>query len=123
MATMDAIQFGKTRQELVSAIASFVEQYVKDAGVEVIRHHCGLAGTVQPHTLQGHDMACEFVLRDPEIPDHTQFVGIRIRHVNWQPVITIWGDRSAMEDFTCASLTEAVKNKLMDCIDKTITQA
>lgn len=117
------IQFAKIRYRLQDEIIKFVEAYVKEAEVDVIEAVHSCAGVCLPQTLEGHDLSFEYHLQDPKIPQHTEIIGIRIRHENWQPKITVWGRKSMMESFLCDSLTDAVKNKIMDCIDQTITQA
>jgi len=117
------IEFSKKRRRLQDEIIAFVQDYLKEAGVDTIGESHMCAGVCHPHTLEGHDLAFEYRMRDPKVPEHTEVVGIRIRHENWQPKITVWGRRSMMESFLCDRLTEEVKNKIMDCIDKTITQA
>jgi hypothetical protein len=116
------IAFAKMRRQLQKEIAEFVEAYAKEAEVEAIEFSSSCAGTCHPHTLQGHDLAFDFCFQDRKVPEQTEVVGIRIRHENWQPKITVWGRRSMMESFFSDKLTDTVKNKIMDCIDKTITQ-
>jgi len=116
------IEFSKKRRRLQEEITAFVRDYLKEAEIDTIEESHMCAGTCQPHTLEGHDLASEYHLQDPQIPKHTEVFGIRIRHENWQPKVTVWGQSSMMESFLCDNLTEDVKNKIRDCIDKTITQ-
>lgn len=117
------IHFSKIRHKLKDEIHDFVQNYAKKAEVTFIGLSIGLAGSVLGHTLQGHDVAFEYNLADSKDEARTEFLGIRIRHEAWKPKVTIWGSRSMMESFFAEELTEAMKEKIRDCVDKTITQA
>jgi len=117
------VEFAKKRRALQNEIDLFVQDYIKEAGVEQIGGGGFCAGTCHPHTLEGHDLAFQYHLQDPQIPEHKELVEIRIRQEKWQPKLTIWGRKSMMESFLCDQLTDEVKSKIMDCIDKTITQS
>ena len=116
------IEFSQKRHHLQHEIIVFVGAYVKEAEIEIVERSCMCAGICHPNTLEGHDIALEYHLQDSKIPKQSEVIGIRIRHEHWRPKITIWGRKSMMESFLCDDLSEEVKNKLMDCIDKTITQ-
>lgn len=116
-------EFAKTRRCLQAEILAFMESYSREAGVNQIRHGCRLAGTAHPRTLIGHDLALDWCFQDPQEPTHAEEVGIRIRHENWDPKVTVWSTHSMMESFRGDHLTDEIKNKLMDCVDKTITQS
>lgn len=122
MATPEEILFGETRQKLKNDIDAFVQSYAEEAEVKIVGLSIGLAGSVLGHTLQGHDFSLEYDLEDSQNDLHKELLGIRIRHENWKPKVTIWARKNMMETFFSDQLTEAIKEKLRDCIDKTITQ-
>lgn len=115
-------EFAQKRRRLQKEILAFVEGYVQEAGVKLTGSGSRLAGTVDPKTLADHDVALDWGFEDLQEPAHTEELGVRIRHEQWEPKVTVWSTRSIMESFSCDRLTDEVKNKLMDCIDKTITQ-
>ena len=123
MATPEEIQFARIRHKLKDDIHAFVEEYVVEAEVKVVGQFCGLAGTTLGHTLKGHDMALEYDLVDSQNDRYKELLGIRIRQDDWKAKVTIWARKSMMETFVSDQLTEVIKEKLRDCIDKTITQA
>ncbi len=123
MATQEEIQFAKTRQKLKDDINAFVQSYVEEAEVKIMGVFAALSGSVLGHTLQGHDMNLEYELEDSQNDFHKELLGIRIRHENWKPKVTIWARKSMMETFFADQLTEVLKEKLRECIDKTITRA
>lgn len=123
MASPEEILFAQTRYKLQDDIIAFVESYFMEAEVRIVGRSIGPAGRMLGHTLQGHDFSLEYDLEDSQNAHHKEHLGIRIRHENWKPKITIWAQRSMMETFFSDQLTEVIKEKIRDCIDKTITQS
>jgi len=123
MAIPEEILFANIRQKLKDDIHAFVQSYAEEAEVKIVGLSAALSGSILGHTLQGHDISLEYDLEDSQNDLHKEFLGIRIRHENWKPKVTIWARMSMMETFFSDQLTEVIKEKLRACIDKTITQA
>jgi len=114
------IDFAKARRALAEAIGPFVTSYADEAKLEIRAGGASLVGSILPHTLQGQDMSFEYELfpKDPNIEAAGERLGIRIRSDNWKTKLTVWSTRTMMESFVVQELTDKVKDKIRDCMDK-----
>jgi len=120
----EEIDCAKAHRQIQAELLPFIDDYIKETGVRLLRMHGGLAGNALPHTIRGHELSFEYDLIRPEEMELSKAdrICIRLRQRDFVPYVTAWSGKSLMRDFTTPSLNDELKEHIRDLIDMVITR-
>ena len=115
------IACAQARMRLREQLDEFVRKYCEEAGVEIYGVSGGMQGSVLSNTIRGHDLSLIYSLRPADKShEREEAVEVRIREIDFEPLMTIFGTNSQMRDYKSSSLTTDAVEYLKACIDKTL---
>lgn len=100
----------------------WIRNYCGQSRIAIRSVNCGLAGTIQSHTCNGHDIALEYLMTPDDSDSKGEWLCIRFRQKDFQPFLTVWSSHSQMRDFESLALNQELQAFLMECIDKALAQ-
>ena len=115
------IACAQARMRMREQFDALVRKYCENAGITIVGISGGMPGSVLSHTIRGHDLSLIYELRPTDNShDKKEDIEIRIREIDFEPLITIFGTSSQMRDFKTSSLTDEAIAYLKACIDKAL---
>ena len=115
------IACAQARMRMREQFDALVRKYCENAGITIVGISGGMPGSVLSHTIRGHDLSLIYELRPTDNShDKKEDIEIRIREIDFEPLITIFGISSQMRDFKTSSLTDEAIEYLKACIDNAL---